>query len=154
MKLQSNQQPTRCTVSHEITGYFWKRRNARTATLIAVNEESFLTCWMLTSNSNISKSVYFFGTTLQDGSFGYVTLAGQGNAYKLLPSNVNPTSININNNEETNDLRAFYFRSPSSSSSGLLVSASNQQLYAKLLSTTDEVVADCTGDEWFINQIC
>ena len=149
-ELQSNPQPTRCTVTHEITGYFWKRRNAQTATLIIESEESFLTCWMFTSNSNISKSVYFFGTTLQDGSFGYVTLAGQGNAYKLLPSNVDPTSINIDNNEETNDPRAFYFRSPSSSSSGLLVSASNQQLFAKLLSTTNEVIADYTGDEWFI----
>ena len=139
-----------CLVNHELTDRMW--RNVFSGKLKALERQYTLTCTELTSSVKWNKRVFFFGTTLQDGSFGYVTLVGRGNAYKFLPSNVDPASINIDNDEEINDPRAFYLQSPSSSSSGLLVSASNLQLYARLSSLTNEVIADYSGDEWFIRR--
>ena len=90
--------------------------------------------------------MYFFGITASDGTIRYVTLDSLGQPYKLLPCSISPSEVDIDNGGEENDARAFYFYPRSSS--GLLVSASNPRLYARLSKNTGKVVADNEGDDW------
>ncbi|XP_002128091.2 uncharacterized protein LOC100187150 [Ciona intestinalis] len=141
--------PTSCSVELVgLNGHLWSGSSTIKVLLTTVSD---LVMWKLVSSTKV---IYVFGIDY-NGAYKYATTNGESEKIRFYTATTSPTAIDLDNNDDLNDPRAFKLEADPLSGYDRLVPAmyptlgvtrgTSNRLYTETL--------DSSTDNWFINTL-